>query len=223
MTYVFAAGATTMLAELPAPTDTYARPRARVLAATAQAACERGTASLAQKDIVARAGVSSRVFRHFFESTGECLLATFDHAVAAAMTRTRAAANATDGPWAARVGAVVRTVLEYLDAEPALARFCILLAPEGPQPLRVRCGEVVARLGSTARDPRAGSGAFAWASAELAVAEVLGVIGARLLDPSAGTLAELTDELTAMIVCAPAQRDDAPSPSTDNLFGTDLR
>ena len=100
--------------------------RERLLAATAELIAERGYTGVPITEIVRRAAVANRVFYENFKSKEEASLAAYD-AIADHVTELIAAAASVED-WPDRVTATLRAVIAFFDAEPMLARFC-LVAP----------------------------------------------------------------------------------------------
>jgi AcrR family transcriptional regulator len=101
--------------------------RERLLAATAELIAERGYSSVPITEIVRRAAVANRVFYENFESKEEASLAAYD-AIADHVTEQIAAAAGPVEDWPSRITAALGAAIAFFDAEPMLARFC-LVAP----------------------------------------------------------------------------------------------
>ena len=99
--------------------------RERLLAAVAHTVAERGYRATTITDIVKAASVSSRVFYEHFSSKEECFLAAFE-AVLGHLEELIQAAVEPYPDWPQRVIASLRAALRFFDAEPDLARLCLL-------------------------------------------------------------------------------------------------
>jgi AcrR family transcriptional regulator len=99
--------------------------RGRILAATAEVVAKRGYQGTTIEHIVKRAGVARATFYENFENREACLLACFDQAVQEIKRRTATAA-AAESEWPAQVRAGLATSLDYLAAEPQLARLAVV-------------------------------------------------------------------------------------------------
>lgn len=99
--------------------------RERLLAGIAHAVAERGYRATTINEIVAAATVSSRAFYENFASKEECFLAAFD-AVVDHLRDQLATAAGTQEDWPHRVIAALRAALDFFEAEPELARLCIV-------------------------------------------------------------------------------------------------
>jgi len=109
--------------------------RDRLAAGTIAVVAERGLNDATITQISAAAGVSRRTFYTYFSSKEECFLAAYGTIVEHLRIATDAAAS-EQTEWPRRVGAKLGATLEFLAANPDLARFC-LIAPQ-------RAGEEVA-------------------------------------------------------------------------------
>jgi AcrR family transcriptional regulator len=99
--------------------------RERILAAAADVIAKRGYQGTTVALIVERAGVARVTFYENFENREGCLLALFDEAIGE-MRRRAEAAIAAEAEWSTQVRAVISSFLEYVVAEPALARTCLI-------------------------------------------------------------------------------------------------
>jgi AcrR family transcriptional regulator len=101
--------------------------RARIVAALAEETMDKGYRAVTVADIVRRAGIARNTFYDNFSSKEDCFLATQDFAVEESLRRVVEAAPDKEG-WEARLAAGLGAFLEYVAAEPALARTCIVEA-----------------------------------------------------------------------------------------------
>lgn len=109
--------------------------RDRLAAGTIAVVAERGLNDATITQICAAAGVSRRTFYTYFSSKEACFFAAYGTITEHLRIATDAAAGEQDD-WAARVAAKLGAALEFLAANPDLARF-FLIAPQ-------RAGEEVA-------------------------------------------------------------------------------
>lgn len=186
--------------------------RRRLLLAIGEVVSESGLEAATVGRVCEQAGVSRRTFYELFSDREECLLAAFDQAIEH-VTQKLGPAYAYEGrtrrahSWRERVRVALSALLEYLDAEPDLARLCVVEAPRaGPKLLerRRRVLEVLAAMVDEGRgEARAGSEPPPL-TAQGVVGGALSVIHARLLEPSQegapSSLVELNGPLMAMIV-----------------------
>ena len=184
--------------------------RRRLLLAFVEVLAEQGLENASVGRVCKRAGVSRRTFYEIFDDRDECLLAAFDAAVERIGQPVVAAYSGEGGTqrardWRERVRAALAVLLEQLDAEPDLARMCVVeTLKAGPLVAERRAGVLSALVavveqgrGEARRGheppPLAGQGV---------VGGALSVVHARLLDrpPASPRLVDLTGALMAMIV-----------------------
>jgi len=110
--------------------------RARIITALAEETAQQGYRAVTVADIVRRAGIARNTFYENFSSKEECFLATQEFAMSAALERVVEAAGSLE-EWPFRVRAGLGAFLEYVVAEPALARTCMVEAlSAGPAAVR---------------------------------------------------------------------------------------
>jgi AcrR family transcriptional regulator len=110
----------------PLPREFIARhQRARIIAALAAETAEKGYRAVTVADVVRRAGIARNTFYENFACKDECFLATAEFALEAAMSRVVEAA-ATVESWPSRVNAGLAAFLNFVAAEPDLARLSIV-------------------------------------------------------------------------------------------------
>jgi AcrR family transcriptional regulator len=113
--------------------------QARIIAALAAEASERGYHAVTVTDVVRRAGIARNTFYDNFASKEECFLAAQRFATTKALERVVTAAGEIED-WPGRVRAGLAAFLEYIAQEPALARTCVVEALAAG-PASVRCYE----------------------------------------------------------------------------------
>jgi len=113
--------------------------QARIIAAFAAEASERGYHAVTVSDVVRRAGIARNTFYENFSSKEECFLAAQRFASTKALERVVTAAGEIED-WPGRVRAGLAAFLEYITQEPALARTCVVEALAAG-PASVRCYE----------------------------------------------------------------------------------
>jgi AcrR family transcriptional regulator len=112
----------------PLPREFIARhQRARIVTALAKETSEKGYRRVTVADIVKRAGIARNTFYDNFSSKEDCFLAAQDFAMSAALEQVVEAAGTFD-KWPERVRAGLTAFLEYVVAEPDLARTCMVEA-----------------------------------------------------------------------------------------------
>jgi AcrR family transcriptional regulator len=99
--------------------------RDRLIAGCIAAVEERGYADFTVADVIKQAAVSRRTFYEHFSSKDDCFIATYD-VVVAHVRRSVEAALAGAGEWPGRVRDAFARVLQFVAADPALARLCMV-------------------------------------------------------------------------------------------------
>jgi|SRR5881394_123666 len=139
------------LGPLPAGRHGYSREqvahhqRERLIAGLAAAVAEKGYAAVTLTDIVKEAKVSRRVFYANFGGKEQCFLAAFEVVVGHLRELVAEAVEPVDG-WPQRAIAATRTTLEFLAAEPDLARLCLLESRGAGPAVAARFNEAVGEL-----------------------------------------------------------------------------
>ncbi|HEV7400648.1 MAG TPA: TetR/AcrR family transcriptional regulator [Solirubrobacterales bacterium] len=101
--------------------------RERLIAGLAEAIAENGYSGTTIAHITRHAAVSRRTFYEHFSSKDECFVAAYDTVMAELRERVSAAfEGAEDWPHAVKAG--IGAMLEFLAAEPSLARLCMVEA-----------------------------------------------------------------------------------------------
>ncbi len=200
--------------------------RRRLLLAIGEVIGENGLEAATVGRICEQAGVSRRTFYELFPDREACLLAAFDQAIRR-LTQILLPAYREEGSWRARVRGALMLLLEQLDAEPDLARLCVVESLRAGPLVRERRNEVLDTLARVVDEGRQESRSGSEPpplTAQGIVGGALSVIHARLpLQDSAnaggpslvlvdaksgrapgtdapGPLVELTAPLMAMIV-----------------------
>jgi AcrR family transcriptional regulator len=111
--------------------------RERALEAMVEAVAERGYAETRVVDVIQRAGVSRKTFYELFTDKEDCFLAAYDEVAARLYAVTEEAFEKAAGdPWAERITAGIRALVEELAADPATARFAVIeVLAAGPRAL----------------------------------------------------------------------------------------
>lgn len=153
-----------------------------------------------------QAGVSRRTFYELFEDREACLLAAFDMLIERLGVRVRSEFE-SPGRWPERVRGALVSLLEQLDAEPDIARLCVIETLRAGPLLVERRRQVLEALAAAVEEGRSKARAGSEPpplTAQGVVGGALSVVHARLLEPAtdggAQALVELTGPLMAMIV-----------------------
>ena len=175
--------------------------RSRLLVAAVAAIDELGYEQTSVQEITRRARVSRRTFYELFGNREACLVALLDEVVGR-VERELTAAHLDGLAWRERVRGGLWTILSFLDAEPALARICVVEALHGGPLALERRERILARLAAVLDEGRLGGvrgDECTLVTAEGLVGGALGVVYARLRSGGVEPLAGLLDELMAMI------------------------
>jgi AcrR family transcriptional regulator len=116
--------------------------RERLLAAVAHEVASRGYRAATITEVVKLASVSTRDFYQHFENKEQCFLAAFD-AVRDHLEELILAAVAEQPHWPLQVIAALRVALEFLAAEPQLARLCLVEPVSATPTIAIRFREAV--------------------------------------------------------------------------------
>ncbi len=105
----------------------------------------RGAASVTVARVIARAGVSRRLFYELFADIEDCFVATFEWAIEQARTVAAEAYEAEDA-WRESIRSGLAALLRFFDEQPLLAELCIVhAAGGGPRVLELR-SKTIAQL-----------------------------------------------------------------------------
>jgi TetR/AcrR family transcriptional regulator len=174
--------------------------RARIMRAAAQVVAERGFAGASITQVAKTAGVSRATFYQLFENFEQCFLAVLD----AAMRRTSARiaqALAQNTTWQQQAVAGLAALLSALDADPSLARVCLVEArAAGPTALEYHAREIELlkhMVDSAAGPARTGRHSSAL-SAEATVVAVAGILHQRLITGEAPPFIDLLAPLASL-------------------------
>lgn len=113
--------------------------RARIIAALVEVIAEKSYREVTVADIVKRAGVARNTFYENFSSKEACFLAAQETAMSTALERVVEAAGVHEG-WPQRISAGLAAFVDYVAAEPALARLAMVEALAAG-PASVKCYE----------------------------------------------------------------------------------
>jgi AcrR family transcriptional regulator len=174
--------------------------RRRILTAAVTAVSEHGVERATIARIVSLAGVSRKTFYTVFEDRDDCLRGAIEQGVAVAGERAaRAGARKTE--WVEQVRAGLFSLLEFFDERPQLAQLWVGQAATADAATLKFRSELLQQLAGliekgcegARRPPSAHTG-------EGIAAGTLGVVHARLLQPTPGKLTDLLNQLMSFIV-----------------------
>jgi AcrR family transcriptional regulator len=99
--------------------------REQILDAVVGVVAERGLVGATVGLVIARAGVSRRTFYECFDGLGDCLVAVMDRTLEQ-VGALASQAFEREGSWPDGMRHALAEVLAFFDAEPALARVCLV-------------------------------------------------------------------------------------------------
>lgn len=155
--------------------------RARIMRAAAQVVAEHGFSGASIKKVAEAAGVSRATFYHLFESFEQCFLAVLDAAMRRISARI-AEAFAQNTSWQQQAVAGLAVLLSALDADPCLARVCLVEAlAAGPAALQYHAREIelLKHMVDSAAGPARTDRHSSALSAEATVVAVAGILHRR--------------------------------------------
>ena len=161
--------------------------RSRILGAMAEETAMRGAASVTVARVIARAGVSRRLFYELFADIEDCFLATFAWSIEQARA-VAAEAYEAEGTWRESIRSALAALLRFFDQQPLLAQLCIVHAAGGGARVLELRSQTIAQLCEVVDRGRAeASGARVPGPvvAEGVVGAVIAVLYTRLLGEGA--------------------------------------
>ncbi len=174
--------------------------RARIMRAAARVVAEQGFGGTSIALVIETAGVSRATFYDLFENFEQCFLAMVDAAMRRATARI-AEAFAQHATWQERALAGLATLLRALDADPYLARVCLvetLGAGQAALEYHARELELLKHMVDDAAGPaRAGRHSSAM-SAEAVVTSVAGILHRRVVSGEAPPFVDLLVPLVSL-------------------------
>jgi len=188
--------------------------RAKITSAAVELFALKGFREATVAEIIARARVSRTCFYELFGDSGACLHSILA-AVSDAIAHELAAPAIAALPARDRAHASLVQILSVLDAEPGLARVCLVEALRGDREVLLLRAALVWRLASALEHCLGGAGGREAAPslrAEMALESVLAILHGRLLDPEPLPLAPLAEDL-AVILLMPFPSEDVHRPA----------
>jgi AcrR family transcriptional regulator len=132
-------------------TEVTASQRGRVMQAMVERVGEVGYAETNVREILGRAGVSRKTFYELYATKDDCLFAIYDEAAQCLRGAVRSAFERGVTPQE-RLDAVTDSVLAWVDAEPQLARLCLVEVPSSGVEGQRRLTATLSWLSSTMAD-----------------------------------------------------------------------
>jgi len=125
--------------------------RGRIMQAMVEVVGEVGYAETNVREVLGRAGVSRKTFYELYPTKDDCLFAIYDEAAACLRGAVRRALEEGVTPQE-RLDAVTDSVLVWADAEPQLARLCLVEVPSSGVPGQRRTTATLSWLASVMAD-----------------------------------------------------------------------
>lgn len=176
--------------------------RRRLFDAMAQVLVERGLRGTTTAIVCARAEVSPSAFRKLFSSLDDCFLALLEE-VRARSTALMVEAFERETAWDDGVLAGLEALLVFLDAEPALARVCLVEGLAGPPAAlrrRVESLQQLKPLLDGSRQHMTGDQQPLDMAADATIAAVAGILHTKLVEEQAPPFIALLGELVGVVV-----------------------
>jgi AcrR family transcriptional regulator len=176
--------------------------RSRMLAAAVEAVDEVGYARMTVAQVISRARVSRKTFYDVFADREDCFLAAFEQALRQAESLAKEAYERESG-WRDGVRAALARLLMFMDAEPGLAKLCVVEALAAGDRVLERRAQALDDLAAVIDQGRFLTNATREppdVTAEGIVGGVFAVIHTRLLEGGKEPLTNLLGSLMSMVV-----------------------
>lgn len=176
--------------------------RSRMLAAAVEAIEEVGYARMTVAQVISRARVSRKTFYDVFTDREDCFLAAFEQALGQASMIAQEAYE-SESNWRDGVRAALARLLMFMDAEPGLAKLCIVEALGAGERVLDRRARVLDELAKVIDRGRAATNATReppQVTAEGVVGAIFAVLHTRVLESGGQPLTDLLGSLMSMIV-----------------------
>jgi AcrR family transcriptional regulator len=176
--------------------------RSRMLAAAVEAVEDVGYARMTVAQVISRARVSRKTFYDVFTDREDCFLAAFEQALAQASMIAQEAYE-SESNWRDGVRAALARLLMFMDAEPGLAKLCIVEALGAGERVLDRRARVLDELAKVIDRGRAATNATReppQVTAEGVVGAIFAVLHTRVLESGGEPLTDLLGSLMSMIV-----------------------
>jgi AcrR family transcriptional regulator len=128
--------------------------RQRILNGAARVFAERGYRQASVADIVKAAAIARARFYENFSSKEDCFFALYDSATSDALDTVAKACEGSIESFPERVGAAIDALLTTIDADPDLARACIVEGPAVGPPINSRFEELIDDFATLLRSGR---------------------------------------------------------------------
>jgi len=175
---------------------------ARILAAAREVAVRDGYAGMTVAQVISRARVSRKTFYDVFTDREDCFLAAFEQALGQARLIAQEAYE-SESNWRDGIRAALARLLMFMDAEPGLAKLCIVEALGAGERVLDRRARVLDELAQVIDRGRAATNATReppQVTAEGVVGAIFAVLHTRVLESGGEPLTDLLGSLMSMIV-----------------------
>jgi AcrR family transcriptional regulator len=176
--------------------------RSRMLAAAVEAVEDVGYARMTVAQVISRARVSRKTFYDVFTDREDCFLAAFEQALGQARLIAQEAYE-SESNWRDGIRAALARLLMFMDAEPGLAKLCIVEALGAGERVLDRRARVLDELAQVIDRGRAATNATReppQVTAEGVVGAIFAVLHTRVLESGGEPLTDLLGSLMSMIV-----------------------
>jgi AcrR family transcriptional regulator len=133
--------------------------RQRILAGAAQVFAERGYRQVSVADIVKAAAIARGRFYDNFSSKEDCFFALYDSATEATLERVGQACGESTESFPERVAAGIAALLAAIEADPAVARACVVEGPAVGPAINARFEKLIGDFAAMLRSGRGDDGA----------------------------------------------------------------
>ena len=133
--------------------------RQRILAGAAAVIAERGYREVSVADIVRGASIARGRFYEHFSSKEDCFFALYEAGTEAALREVREACDRSPGAFPERLEHGLSALLAYLEANPQMARCCVVEGPAVGPAIGERFERVISEFAGLLRAARGDSAA----------------------------------------------------------------
>lgn len=133
--------------------------RQRIITGAAEIIAARGYRDVSVADIVKAAAVARGRFYEHFASKQDCFLALYEYGTTSALDLVEESCKGLEGSFPERVETGLAALLAYIEANPALARSCIVEGPAVGPAISTRFESLIAGFAALLRAGREGEGA----------------------------------------------------------------
>jgi AcrR family transcriptional regulator len=172
--------------------------RRRILDGAAKVIAERGYRQVTVADIVRSAVIARARFYENFGSKQDCFLALYDEAVEEALGVVRDACSVEDAEFPERVQLGIEALVAHLEANPEVARACVVEGPAVGTEIGPRFEAMIAAFTEILRDGRDGAGVaeLPESAEETVIGGLYWLLYYALLEKKKGGLRPLVGQLT---------------------------